>query len=57
MLVLISDTVVDEDAVVIEFGNAIFANATVLGPCWFQQLTGSACLTWVEDRVIVRIEA
>ena len=56
MLVVVAHAVVDEDAVVVEFGNASLADATVFGACRFEEAAGVAALARVEDGEVVGVE-
>jgi len=56
MLVSVTDTIVDKNAVVVVLRNASLANTTVLGTRWLESLTGAASVAWEEDCVVVRIE-
>lgn len=56
MLVAVADAAVDEDAVVVELGDAALADAAVLGTRRFQETAGPAVLAREEDGVVVGIE-
>ena len=56
MVVSISHAVVDEDAVVIEFRDAGFANAAVFGAGGFEEVASVTGVAGVEYRKVVRIE-
>lgn len=55
MVVSVSDTVVDEDTMVVHLGDTMLADTTMFRPRWFQDVTCSTRLTWVEEGVVVRI--
>lgn len=56
MLVSVADAVVDEDAVVVHFGYAVFAYTAMFRAGGFQEFAGLAFLAWVEDSEIVGVE-
>lgn len=56
MLVPVPDAVVNEDAVVVEPGDAALADGAVLGPRRLQQVAGPAFLARVEDGEIVGVK-
>lgn len=56
MLVSITNTVIDEDAVMVILGDASLANTTMFRASRFEGVTSTALVTWKEDREIVRVE-
>ena len=56
MMVPIANTIVDEDAVVIESRYTMFAYAAVFRSRWFQELASAAFLAGMENCKIIRIE-
>lgn len=57
MLISIANTVVDENAMVVEFSYTVFAYAAMFGSCGLQQVTGVTLLARMEDREIIRVQA
>lgn len=56
MLVFVAYAVVDEDAVMVDFRDAMFADATVLRAGRFEEFACVAGLTWMEDGEVVGVQ-
>lgn len=56
-MVSITNTVVDEYAVVVEFGYATFAYTAMFRTGRFQKVAGTAQLTWMINCEIIRIQS
>ncbi len=55
MMIPVAYTIIDEYAVMIEFGYASLANTAMLRTCWFQEMTCITRLTRMKDRKIIRV--
>ena len=55
MVVASADAVVDEDAVVVSFGDAAFADGAVLGAGRLEEAAGRAVRAWVEEGEVVGV--
>ena len=55
-MVIVANAIVDEDAVVVEFGDAAFTDAAVLGASGFEVVACFAVLAGMENCPVVRVE-